>query len=280
VRILRMMVVVLAVIWFPVTVDAQYAWVGLWEDPTATSCGILDQGVQLKQIYVVVSESSGITAAQFAAPKPTCFPATYLSDSQVFPLTIGNSQTGVSIGFGACKTSRVHCLTIMYFTSGTTEGCCPYRVKPHPYAESGQVEFVDCADHLFFGTAGATYITKTGQLPPLVDNAGPADGAIEQPLDTKLSWTVFRCDCLLSIVLSRVYFGTTPEPPLVTGWEDLYEYAYDPGPLAPNTTYYWKIQTSIGYSLETTTPVWSFSTMADVAVKPTTWGRVKSLYGE
>jgi hypothetical protein len=277
---MSIVVFAIMVIFVPMAVRGQYARVDLWADPYGTTCGILDQGVGLKQIYVVVSESSGITATQFSAPKPTCFPATYLSDSQVFPVTIGNSQTGVSIGFGQCKTSRVHCLTMNYFTTGTTEGCCPYQVKPHPYAEAGQVEFVDCAEQLFSGTAGATYISKTANLPPLMGSPGPSDGAIDQPLDTKLSWTVFRCDCYLCCLFTRVYFGITPDPPLVTGWEDLDEYRYDPSLLAPNTTYYWKVETSLGSGVWTTTPVWSFSTVTGVVVEPTTWGRVKSLYGE
>jgi hypothetical protein len=146
--------------------------------------------------------------------------------------------------------------------------------------DSGEVEFVDCAENLFYGTAGATYISKVTNSPPLVDNQGPANGATEQPLNSQLSWTVFRCDCLLCCLFTRVYFGTNPDPPLATGWEDLYEYRYDPGLLMPNTTYYWKIETSVGMSLTTTTPVWSFSTVTGVSAKPTTWGRVKSLYGD
>jgi hypothetical protein len=280
-RILRMTVVVflVAVVGLPVTVMAQYAWVGLWEDPSATTCGITDQSAGWKPIYVVVSESSGITATQFSAPKPSCFPATFLSDTQVFPVTLGNSQTGVSIGFGACKTSRVHCLTMNYFTTGTTEGCCPYRVLPHPSVESGEVEFADCDFNVFFGQGRATAVLEAPNLPPLIESRVPSDEAIEQPLNTSMSWTVFRCDCLMCCSYSRVYFGTTPDPPLVTdwGWEDLGQCQYEPGPLMPNTTYYWKIETS---PVRTTTPVWSFSTVTGVAAKPTTWGRVKSLYGE
>jgi len=229
------------------------------------------------EVYVFTFSDAGVMATQFSAPKPACMAgATYLADLNVFPVTLGNSQSGVSIGFGQCETYYCHVLTIQYFMTGATVGCCPYWVLPHPNAESGKVEFVDCAQQLFFGTPEATYVSNTANSPPLVGNPEPNPGALQQALDTKLDWTVFRCDCLMSISWNRVYFGTTPDPPLVNDWVE--ENHYDPGLLQPNTTYYWKLQTFAGSSLSTTTPVWSFSTVTGVATEPTSWGRIKSLY--
>jgi len=281
-RPMRMTVLSLALIicGLPLIAHAQAGAIYLSTSPNGSTCGIQDtQG--LVTVYVIARPySGGITAAQFSAPLPPCVVgATWLCDIAVFPVTLGNSQQGVSIGFGSCKTSSdFPVLTIMYFMQGLTEVCCPYPILPDPYAETGQVQFVDCDFNLATGHGYSSYVSKTASLPPLVGDPGPNDGATERPLDTKLSWSVHRCDCFMCGHFNQVFFGTSPEPPSVANGVE--EDTYDPGPLQPSATYYWKIKTYVGSSLSTTTPVWSFSTVVGVPAQYTTWGKVKALYGE
>jgi hypothetical protein len=75
----------------------------------------------------------------------------YLSDIQPFPVTIGNSQTGVAIGFGACLGSPINLLGIVAFGSGLTVPCCEYPVIPDPAAVSGEVDVVDCGLNIVVG---------------------------------------------------------------------------------------------------------------------------------
>jgi len=119
-----------------------------------------DTSPGLMTVYIVLADipDVGAMACQFSAPKPACFDATYLTDSTVFPVTLGDSQTGVSIGFGQCLQVPIHVLTITYFGSGLTGECCYYWVYPHPGGVSGQVELVNCNQDLMFGDGGAAII--------------------------------------------------------------------------------------------------------------------------
>ena len=134
---------------------AQGGSIGVFADAGGTSCNLTDAGVGLLSFYVVHTLTPGATAAQFYAPMPACMlGATYLSDGGVFPVTIGDSQNGVAIGYGACMAAPIHILTINIFGAGTTTPCCYYEVKPDPLVASGQIEVVDCAENLLFATGG------------------------------------------------------------------------------------------------------------------------------
>jgi hypothetical protein len=113
----------------------------------------------LMLIYVVHmwSPLGGAAACQFSAPKPACFTGVYLSDTNVFPVTVGNSQTGVSIGYGSCRQYPIHVLTMAYFGLGTTS-CCYYPILPDPNEPSGRVVAVDCSQQMVAVTAGATVV--------------------------------------------------------------------------------------------------------------------------
>ncbi|MFQ5511348.1 MAG: hypothetical protein ACE5EO_05815 [Candidatus Krumholzibacteriia bacterium] len=127
--------------------------IGTYADPGGIECNVTDNVPGLMPVYVVHTIAPGATASQFAAPMPACMlGAVYLSDSQVFPVTIGNSQDGVAIGYGVCLASPIHVLTINYFGNGGTTTCCMYAVVPDPNAPSGRIEVVDCGGPLAFGT--------------------------------------------------------------------------------------------------------------------------------
>ena len=88
-------------------------------------------------------------------------------------------------------------------------------------------------------------------------NPTPTDGATEINLDSDLSW-----DKGIKADSHDVYFGTNPNPGATEFQGNQTESTFDPGELAPNTTYYWRIdaKNQIG---TTTGPVWSFSTETD-----------------
>ncbi len=125
--------------------------------------GFFDTTPGLITINVIVTgvsggSGAGLTACQFAAPIGQCFNGVWLSDGQVFPVTLGDSQTGVAIGFGQCLQAPVHVLTINLFCYGPGTDCCFVWAVPHPDATSGEIELVDCAYTQYFGTGGAAII--------------------------------------------------------------------------------------------------------------------------
>lgn len=121
---------------------------------------ISDNAPGLITIHFILVDAIGIEAmaCQFAAPKPSCFDAEFVSDTGVFPVTLGDSQTGVSIGFGQCLQVPIHVLSANYFGQGLTDECCYYWVQPHPDGTSGRVELVNCTPALLYGDGGAAII--------------------------------------------------------------------------------------------------------------------------
>ncbi|MFH1883988.1 MAG: hypothetical protein ABIL62_14925 [Planctomycetota bacterium] len=89
-------------------------------------------------------------------------------------------------------------------------------------------------------------------------NPQPADGQAVTDTETDLIWAVDW-----NPVMYVVHFGTDADqvtnapagfgPPLM-------EVGFDPGPLEPGTTYYWR--TDVFYGTWITGPVWSFSVSA------------------
>jgi len=139
---------------------AQGGTIGLYGDNQGTSCQLLDNAMGLKSYYVVHMNTAGASACEFAAPKPACLTAQFLSDASVFPVTVGGSQTGVSIGYGVCKVAPIHVYTINFFAMGTTPACCLYPVTPHPV--TGGPWMVDCANNQLL--AGMNIAVVNGNL--------------------------------------------------------------------------------------------------------------------
>jgi hypothetical protein len=125
-------------------VFAQGGSIGMFADAAGTNCNLPDAVPGLTVYYVVHVNTPGATACEFFAPKPTCVLATYLSDASVFPVTVGTSQTGVSIGYGMCLAGPINVLKLNFFTMGTTGPCCYFPILPHPV--NGGPWMVDCAN--------------------------------------------------------------------------------------------------------------------------------------
>lgn len=106
-------------------------------------------------------------------------------------------------------------------------------------------------------------ISATNQAPAMPHTPQPANGAISVPLTQTLSW---QCDDDDGDPLSfTVAFGTVDPPPVVAN--SVVTMAFDPGPLSPDTIYYWYIAATDGISVSVG-PVWHFSTGTSI---PENW---------
>jgi hypothetical protein len=100
-------------------------------------------------------------------------------------------------------------------------------------------------------------VTVDNLAPSAPELLSPANDATDQPLDTVLDWNAsadLNCDALTY----NIRFGTANPPPLVAS--GLSETGYDPGPLQGNTTYYWSVTASDGFS-QAASPTWHFTTL-------------------
>ncbi|MCZ6767550.1 MAG: BACON domain-containing protein [bacterium] len=153
-----------ALIWatlllLPALVSAQGGAICLYADPTGTNCGFEDNTPGLLQIYVLHTLATGVSSSQFWLPKPACMVgATFLKDTNVLPVFIGESQTGISIGYGSCV-NTIHMLTMNYAVSGTSVPDCAYPVLPHPARYF--VEAADCDQNVIAATGGTSYINSS-----------------------------------------------------------------------------------------------------------------------
>jgi hypothetical protein len=105
-------------------------------------------------------------------------------------------------------------------------------------------------------TLHITGLTELGSAP------SPADGAADVPSDTVLSW-----EPGVNAVARQVYFGTEDPPPPV-GMGITTGISYDPGELAPSTTYYWKVDEIDADGTKHEGNLWSFTTVIGEATAP------------
>jgi hypothetical protein len=100
-------------------------------------------------------------------------------------------------------------------------------------------------DHMFIRRS--IIVAPPGQ----VSNPSPSDGAQDVAVSVNLSWAAGN-----GAESHDVYFGTTNPPPFIQNQAGT---SYDPGTLANEATYYWRIDGVNGFGI-TTGAVWSFTT--------------------
>jgi len=99
--------------------------------------------------------------------------------------------------------------------------------------------------------------------PDRPNNSSPANGDVNIPINTQLSWECTDPDG--DALTYDVYFGTTSNPPKVTSNQTLT--IYNPA-LAYSTTYYWKISAWDIHGAKNESSVWHFTTQAYVPPSP------------
>lgn len=89
-------------------------------------------------------------------------------------------------------------------------------------------------------------------LPSQAIDPSPADGEVDVDTDVVLSWTAGT-----GALSHQVYFGTDIVPPLASHQNGM---EFDPGPLDPDTTYFWRID-EVNSTGKTTGVLWRFTTI-------------------
>jgi hypothetical protein len=137
----------------------------LADDTRGEDCDLEDKSAGIRSFLVVHVSATNVAACMFSAPVPACFTGTWLSDTPQYPVTLGDSQNGISVGYGECLSSPIHVMTINFFCQGTSSNCCYYKIFPHPDVESGEVEVADCFGNVIPGIGGRAVVNPTASCP-------------------------------------------------------------------------------------------------------------------
>jgi len=119
--------------------------IDIFADPGLTVCNIVPPPAPFSVYVAQTNVGDGTTAVQFMLESPANFSS--LGESSPY-LTIGNSSTGVSVSFSACKSGTFLILTVTYFAAGVTPACDWMSVVADP-SDPG-VQYIDCSDNTIF----------------------------------------------------------------------------------------------------------------------------------
>ena len=269
---------ILAPIAFATTAAADRVWLSLAADPAGTECDVADPGPGGEvSVYVILHIDGGdVTGMWFAAPLPPNTGLTHLYDSSSYSF-VGSSQSEIAVGLNSCQYGQNGpslAVLEMHFLRTAGGSCTFYRLAQAPSYGS---HYSDCHfyDRLIPLRDGVV-LNSDGSCSHIVPPSHPipSDGETGVPLLVDLSWDHATPVCqavLCSGEPDSLFLGTTPGPPGVGKFDSPHRV----GPLLPATTYYWRVDSNC---VDSTGPVWSFTTTNNVATQPTTWGRIKALY--
>ena len=108
--------------------------IALYTDAGYSNCKLIDGSPGVVSVYVVHHVSIGAAASQFMVQASSGVTLSYLGETSAFPLLIGSSQTGVSVGYGSCFYSDILVLTLSYFATGSSTACSVSARTPSPTA--------------------------------------------------------------------------------------------------------------------------------------------------
>jgi len=136
---------------------AQGGRIGLYGDPYASDCSVNETAGQVYDVYVFHVNTLGSTGSQFSIPIPTCSQVIYAGESPAFDLVYGDSQNGIAITYGTCRSGTFRIMRIGYYAASLAEPCCEYPVLPDPREPAG-ILGADCNFDLYTMTASPLII--------------------------------------------------------------------------------------------------------------------------
>ena len=276
---------------------AQQMRIAVYGDPVVECDFNLGPAFSVGTAHVIVKSSVPFASVRFRAPVPACNGIVFLSDTAPIGIApTGNSQTGVSVTLPGCTsvTSGVEVMQISYFLTTAGTDVCQWTVEPYP--GDTDIMLTDCDGYEAKAAGnGAGWMNGGGTCGLVGENnwiAGyrpsPVNGAPSVAVNSQLDWVgpanvIWLANHPFDVPIAGhdhwnddiVFYPTLPGGPYAP------PQPFDPGPLAPYTTYHWRIAYFylFGYEGgEAYSDEWSFTTEGPVAVEASTWGAVKALY--
>ena len=118
--------------------------IGIYADADGRISRLADTGDMIT-FHVVHAVTDGATASAFKIEAPAGW--VRISAKTEFPVSIGNIDDGISIGYGQCMSGSIHLMTLTYQSPGNTEPGTTFKVLPHTEWPNN-VQVVNCTDKL------------------------------------------------------------------------------------------------------------------------------------
>lgn len=288
-------VVFLAVI-TATSVQAQQLRIGVYGDDVNAECEfVLTATPPIGYAHVIVKNSVQFKTIRFRAPVPACNGLVYVGESVPDGVAFGDSQTGIEITRNACTSGNdIEVLTITYLLPEAGAEECQWVVEPYP--GDATIELTDCEGYFAKGASNyAGWMNGLGTCGLIGEDnfigpyrPDPQDGAASVPVNVLLDWvgpanTIYFADHPFDIPIpghDHLVDDLIFEPDFINGIVTPPR-PFDPGPLAPNTTYYWRMGNfcyGCVHGQGAVSDDWSFTTEGTVTTKTSTWGAIKALH--
>jgi hypothetical protein len=109
-------------------------------------CQLLNDGPPgVRTVYVRHTFNDGATAVRFMVGLSPGVSMTFLSETHPFPMSVGSTQTGLSVCYGECLLDDVVLATVSYMSYATDQNCSKVLILPHPDAETVEVLACDAS---------------------------------------------------------------------------------------------------------------------------------------
>jgi hypothetical protein len=144
---------------------AQAEDLGLFADNAGLSCEVIDAVAGIKRVYVVHVNSAGATGSEFLVDTSASTMSLIVSAVPAGFLSIGASDTGISIAYQECKIGTFLVLTMTFDNTGDTAACSRLRLLEDPTAVPPVRIYADCSSipHAFPG--GQAIVNPDGSCP-------------------------------------------------------------------------------------------------------------------
>lgn len=228
---------------------------------TSSDCGQLSDGypsyVVQVSCYNGYPENSGNLS--YALLKQGAVGA--IGSSRVSWYAVGSWNTGMGGMCGDNASYGYHLFTHMAEdadTVGAALAAC--RADFGLYWSSGS-SWMNCCDFNLYGDPSQTLVAvePPNEAPYTPSAPAPADGATNQPVDSSLSWSGGDPDGGDAVTYD-VYLEADNSQPSVLVDATLAITLCDPGTLAKNSHYYWRVVSTDSHEAVTEGPVWDFHT--------------------
>ena len=109
---------------------AQTERISVFADAAGSACSIIDQPGSTLTVYVIQEFANCTVSVDMSVIEGGGFSATYLNETHLSFVHIGDFRNGVSVGYGEGKSGTVLIGSIEYAGHGTSAPCPAYSIDP------------------------------------------------------------------------------------------------------------------------------------------------------